>query len=325
MGQSCLFDATTDSMDCAVVLATVMVKDCQIATIDTATRQYAYPLHVSKVNAFELEGEKDLDKTNPKILTFQVYGGNAQKAILILQGDQFSSLYYTEMGSHAHNLASLAMTAVKTDLGGHIHAVPHPANTDDAGNHDHGVMPGNAGTQGFNAISGSNDASQFFDQYIYWGHYGGAGGDKLPMTPKRFISTDGDHHHPYQVGPTDGPGSDSSKLAHGHSLEDAGTSIDAAGQAQYPVRTDAAYGYLTDLRVLLDGHDITLEIVGVLPPSWNRQLGFGSKDDPLNKKFGTGAIDLVGQLGKAITPEPHTLEFRVASGGGKIMWNLYVE
>ena len=75
-----------------------------------------------------------------------------------------------------------------------------------------------------------------------------------------------------------------------------------------------------DIRVKLDGTDITGLITGKL--AWAR-IGDGTAAHALTTN-GTGAIDLL-QLGLAVAVGPHLLEFRVPSGGGKVLYNLYVE
>jgi hypothetical protein len=103
-------------------------------------------------------------------------------------------------------------------------------------------------------------------------------------------------------------------------------STDAAGNTAniastpYQARGGPAYGYVDGLLVQLDGNDITGLIVGKL--GWGK-LGDGSSGHSFVTS-GTGSIDLL-ELGVAVGIGPHTLEFGVPSGGGKVIYNLYVE
>jgi hypothetical protein len=69
--------------------------------------------------------------------------------------------------------------------------------------------------------------------------------------------------------------------------------------------------------------DITQAILGRRPGNWNGTLGDGSSAHAINSPEGTGAIDLL-DLGIPFGEGPYTLEFRVKSGGGKVLYNLYV-
>ena len=89
----------------------------------------------------------------------------------------------------------------------------------------------------------------------------------------------------------------------------------------------AALRYVNNLRVALDGNDLTAQIVAQLvdrdgPASWTA-LGDGSQSHRLITQ-GTGAISLT-RLGPNLDPGEHRLRFSVASDGGKVMFNLYVE
>ena len=71
-----LCDPKRPSIDCAVVLALVTTTAaCEISAIEVDIRQDSRPKNVSQISAFALEGEKDIDKDNPKILHFQISGG----------------------------------------------------------------------------------------------------------------------------------------------------------------------------------------------------------------------------------------------------------
>lgn len=147
--------------DCAVVLALVTLdSSCQVSAINPAVRQYAHSAVPSQVLAYGLEGEKDIDPYNSKILHFQIRGGPPDAVLLYLWADAISSLLYTELGSHSHQLSTTA-TVPETDVASHTHSVPPAATSKDAhvvtdavvqGSAGSGIDPGHdplaAGTQG---------------------------------------------------------------------------------------------------------------------------------------------------------------------------------
>jgi hypothetical protein len=105
--------------------------------------------------------------------------------------------------------------------------------------------------------------------------------------------------------------------------------VSGTGSSGFAIRGGTAYAYLNGLAVLLDGRDITSSVVKTLPQDWGKRLGDGSQTHPINNAGapgnpgGTGAIDVL-DLGIPIGEGSHTLEFRVKSGGGKVLYNLYV-
>ena len=110
-------EKATSSLDCSIVLALVTLDSaCQVSGVETGSglREYAYPVHLSQVQAVALEGEKNLDKDNPKVVHFHVRGGAPTSVLLYLWGAKFSSLYYTELGKHHHDVGGLKAVA---DLG----------------------------------------------------------------------------------------------------------------------------------------------------------------------------------------------------------------
>jgi hypothetical protein len=297
--------------DCAVVLALVVLDAaCQVVKIDSGVRQYAHSEAPRAVHPIALEGEKDIDSSNPKKLHFQVRGGIPEAVLLSLWGDAISSLYYTELGEHTHTLAAGGTTDVA--MPNHVHNVP-PFRTDPADPPTHHHLVRVFPPESDDAWPG--DALAVFAP-LPWnaGYRTGKGG--------QFIADDGFHTHTTQqiatTFPTGAPPGD-----HSHGLTG---STDAAGNTAPPTATPnaarggPAYSFLDDLRVKLDGVDITGLITGKL--GWAK-LGDGTAVHALATN-GTGALDLL-QLGLAVGPGPHLLEFRVAAGGGKVLYNLYVE
>jgi hypothetical protein len=129
--------------------------------------------------------------------------------------------------------------------------------------------------------------------------------------------------------------------AHTHTVNASGGSADAAGaaaahdhsingntqnggvnsaDAAYQARTGAPRTYLDDLRVVVDGTDLTNDITNRL--GWTK-LGDGTSSHPI-VTGGTGPVPLE-LLGLDLSEGEHLIELRVGNGGGHILYNLYVE
>ena len=313
-------EPTGRPIDCAVVIALVTLDDsCQIARIETAFRQYAYPAHLSQVQAVALEGEKDLDSANPKTLHFNIRGGTPSAVVLYLWGEEFSSLYYSELGAHSHALEALQLSSTTVDLGNHTHTIGHThsasvSGSTGGGGHRHALKV--EVDHGYRVATSSGWSAQ----YAYVDQPGGS----VPYTQ----DNGGQHSHSFSAsgstgGPSPassgGPSPNSSAQGHTHQLTGAGLSETGNGPA---IRTGAKYAWLADLRVELDGTDITQALLDRFLSSWT-QFGNGSQAHPLNAPGGTGPLNLLA-LGRRIDQGPHTIRLRVAQGGGKVLYNLYV-
>lgn len=322
-------------LDCAIVIALVTLdSSCQIAAIETAFRQYAYPAHLSQVQALALEGEKDIDVANPKVLRFQVRGGSPSAVVLYLWGDRFSSLHYTEMGTHTHALTALALAGSRVDLGshthqlgdhthpiGHTHSVSLSAGTSGVNNHRHALKVEES--HGYRVAT----SSAWFDPYVFVDQPG----NSVP-----YLSDAGAHSHSVSLafttaasdatnsgGPSNntsgGPSTNESANQHTHQLSSA--TLSPAGNGP-PLRQGAAYDWLEGLRVELDSVDITSELLTRFLMGWG-QLGNATAGHPLNSPGGTGPLELLS-LGRRIDQGPHTIRLSVPKGGGKVLYNLYV-
>jgi hypothetical protein len=319
-----------DPLDCGIVLALVRLTDqCQISLIDISVREFAFPANASRVTGVALEGEKDIDTDNPKVLHFQIRGGTPSAVLLYLWGGKFSSLYYTELGEHAHAFdkptgsATTSLAAHTHSLSGHTHGLP---STSPGGGHNHLVRSSRT----------EAPASDWLQRGVIGGNPGEVFG--VPGGPP-FIALDGVHVHDFVDAngnpvPTSAPTVDQTGGAvptgagsetHTHSIPE----TLAVGVDDVAARSgvgELAHKYLSNLRVGLDGTDVTDEILATLPTSWG-QLGDGLGTHPLVID-GTGSIDLLDvarAAGRTIAVGPHELVFRVASGGGKVLYNLIVE
>lgn len=340
--------------DCAVVLALVILdKKCQVIKIESAVRQYARSTMPPQVQPFALEGEKDIDNANPKVVHFQIRGGLPDSAVLFLWAGAISSLFYTELGSHAHGVGVAGTGATASDLGNHTHA-GNDGQADPAGTHNHeiritGVNVGGlaaADTFGFILDPGAgavlnvvgsflgdpsqNDAILTGADPSYWFgsnalvSRGPASGPNQGDPRHDYIQTDGVHTHKV-TGLTTTTPNPNQATAHKHTLTGsvalAGNTAPLLGSTPYQARDGKpALSYPDAVHVKVDGNDITALILTKL--GWT-QLGDGSGNHAFVTS-GTGAIDLV-QLGVPLLVGPHTVEIRVNQGGGKVLYNLYVE
>ncbi|HEV2953576.1 MAG TPA: hypothetical protein VG015_05770 [Candidatus Dormibacteraeota bacterium] len=131
--------------DCAVVLALVVLdSSCQVKTIDPTVRQFAHSAVPGQVHPVSLEGEKDIDPYNSKKLHFQIRGGPPDAVLLYLWADSISSLLYTELGQHMHQLSTTA-TVPENDVASHTHSVPPATTSKDAHIVTDGVEAGTLG------------------------------------------------------------------------------------------------------------------------------------------------------------------------------------
>lgn len=298
--------------DCAVVLAFVSLDaSCQIATIDIGARQWASSALPRQVSPFALEGEKDIDNNNPKRLHFQIRGGQPSAVVLYLWADAISSLYYTELGSHSHGLTAAGTSNVP--LLDHHHDL-----------------------SGIGTTKGSPDKHHHdvdvYDMNLLGGALGGPEAivaTKIPLgTPgietgsPQFLTEEGSHTHDLDHTETGGVTSASA----GQPLTltgktDLAGNTPPAGSTPYQARGGAAYSYPSGLRVKLNGTDITGQILSML--HWP-SLGDGSATHALVTS-GTGGIDLLHLSSPVRIGAHNELEFRLPSGGGKVLYNLYVE
>lgn len=293
-----------------VVLSQIELDDkCVVKRTSPAVRRYAVPAKQQTVRPISLEGEKDIDKRNPKTLYFHIDGGAPDSALLYLRGLPFSSLFYTELGKHTHAAAAASLAI---DVG-HTHDVGGAAKTKpDQGKHKHAY---------------------------FWDNGNGGAFDLENDRPQNWATTrEGDTHNLFlESGP------------HVHELEPFSlTPLVKTLSVPVPANLDAgatdlaarngkpALTTLKDLIVRFDGNPITDLICKQLEArpgqggKWKLTGSGGPLDVRLNgtslsEKAGTGEIDLL-KLGIEIGVGEHSLEFIVndADVGGQLQYNLYV-
>jgi hypothetical protein len=146
--------------------------------------------------------------------------------------------------------------------------------------------------------------------------------------------TGGGHAHMLiGVHPTASTPLSASQWSHHHTTKtklDDGTRVTTGPTGQgdvIPAGPTARLTYIDDLRVWLDGTDITDLVLAQLGSSANGwdKLGDGTSAHPLQvEQGGTGAIAL--ERIAALNQGEHALEFKVENdSGGNLRYNLYVE
>jgi len=277
---------------------------CEVVRVMPGVRRYAVPVKPQTVRALTLEGEKDIDQANPKVLWFHVDGGAPESVVLYLRARKFSSLYYTEIGKHGHNITTVA--ASSTNDYAHSHPVTGGKTTKN-GLHKHAIW----------VNDGKDAAGVDVDTGDDWNN--------------KIISDSGDHEHDLKdITLGNGLGS----VTHSHVINASATD---SGVDDFEVRKPIALAtktfalsFVKSLEVWLDGQDITTLIRQQLEAKPGKagkwaSLGDGTASHEIATAEGTGEIDLL-KLGKEIGLGSHKLEFRVTSAGigGAIQYNLYV-
>ena len=223
---------------------------CQVVQVLTGMRQYTSGMQPPKVRALSLEGEKDIDHDNPKVLFFDIDGANPESVVLKLWATKFSTLYYTEMARHTHLI--VGNTEDITHDFAHSHTPS--GDTSASGGHNHEYF-----------CDDKNNAPRCF---VVTQPDGDSG--KPPGLPQ--ILPVGDHVH--NLG-TLKLTTDLGSWTHHHKLPAA-----VADTGVLVLRdSQASYGYVDDLRIELDGVDITPLVVahlnGLNPGKWLK-LGDGT-------------------------------------------------
>lgn len=284
---------------------------CEVVRVLPGVRRYAVPVKPQKVSPISLEGEKDIDATNPKVLTFHIAGGFPESALLYLRARKLSTLFYSEQGQHKHN-ATIAINPKNFDLT-HKHDIGNTT-TDPAGDHAHSLK------------ICTDDADV---------DYGDPGG--------MCVEVDDEREADFRDGLIGGV------PAHSHALNNIivnntplAVNVDLTGTAtvkntgvtDYDIRVGnkKALTYFKQLKIKLNGSDVTDLILDQLRAKPGQgadwpELGNGLPGHKLASTEGTGEIDLL-KLGFEIGLGAHKLEFildpAIADNGGNLQYNLYV-
>lgn len=341
--------------------------DCTIARVATGAKKVAAATQVSRVYSYALEGEKDIDSRNAKKIHFHIRGRRPEAVTLYLRASKFSTLFYSEIGRHGHaakiNGQSSSEVEVKTgtsldrETGKLAWSPQHKHSLTDVTTMNESEGPEQHKHSLDVEFSRSNPPSPVSEplEFVEWV----AG--KLEKQKKRmivlgdkfefkFLMIDYENWHKGNVLDTVGgsigggqhshgfasdaeTGQDETSYDHIHKVSLA-TTLDETGAEDEMARpTQKALKYLKNLRVAINGRDVTDKIRAQLketnPNAWGLVNSLdGSPADPLGAD-GTGPIrlDLIDGLSFDRNEKPYEIELFVKDEGtgGCIQYNLYVE
>jgi hypothetical protein len=341
-----------------VVLAQVELNnDCMVRNVYTYPRQYTGDATAKTVHQYALEGERNIDEYNSGRIYFHIRGRQPNAVTLYLRAERFSTLYYSELGQHQHDLTIDQSTKTSApdfdDL-----ADPNTIHTSD---HDHEY--GTLATQTERCTSRYTDENgEYFirggHNHLHYAQVSTNGtlngengfGFRLDGREKdvQWIDNDvkgdirgGDHTHDIK-GTT---ATKSPDLYHYHTITVPKLGVVLAG-VEYSARSGKPFTYVSNLQIHIgplrptgdinweDGDDyeddILQQIQNLQGANWANQktLGNGGPDtDPL-VKFGTGPIrlDLLSP-NLSFPPGDYYIDLQVEGegNGGRILYNLYVE
>jgi hypothetical protein len=338
---------------------------CEVENIFNYPRHYIGPASNAMVRQYALEGERHIDAKNPGRIYFHIRGRQPNAVTLYLRAEKFSMLYYTEMGQHKHVGIDTSTGAPVLDTYRHSYEHQHTNlketlitnnEKDGAGvvGHSHlftGQMVPVDDTQ---VLDNKNQFGLMVTKGITIVSFQGPTPVPTPLSVKQsqHILNDidgmifaGEHSHPI-TGSTDAATPD---FYHTHTST---TNMDPAGVTDpepptYSAHSGAPLTYVDDLQIyiskaeLINGerpkpgpqNNFTTQILTQLknanPLTYGtkNRLGEGKGDinDPLANN-GTGPIRLDLLSNTLAFPEgEYYIELKVASGGGRILYNLYIE
>jgi hypothetical protein len=256
-----------------------------------------------------LVGDGDVAPGCPKVLHFHIADGLPERAQLYLRGGTISSLWYSELAQHTHDLNIVVGGDEWVVDFDHSHGLD--GETEPAGAHRHTFWMDGADAKN---LGGFEIASNPFDE--------GNSRKMLENDPDSPMLLSKEHSHAL----TNVTIGDPDRTTYTITPEFGASSIEEAGMGP-GVRGRRAYSYFKELKVKLDGTVVTDKILEQLPTL--AQLGVGESTTPDSEAFvteGTAAIDLL-LLGVDLLPGAHTLELLVpdSKGGGKLFYALYVD
>ena len=296
---------------------------CQVQRVLPGARKYAMPVKAQQTRGISLEGEKDIDKANPKVLYFHIEGGAPESVTLYLRARKFSSLYYTELGRHSHDRILTAPPLVVPDHTHKLGAISTDTATQQAGK-DVDLIACTANDDQDNAIRTWGNMSMVRSNQDLTHMISGAGFPLLTITNIEA------HTHTLPADSTTQPaGGINQSLGIDVTITDAGVLSPFARATDSP-----ALDNINTLKVFLDGQPISKAITDQLeakPGQAGKWATVDANNQPcikgssLAQSDGSGDIDML-KLGIEIGLGQHKLEFRVDEPdvGGTIQYNLYV-
>jgi hypothetical protein len=339
--------------------------DCTVRYVHNYPRRYIGQASNAMVRQYALEGERHIDKDNPGRIYFHIRGRQPNAVTLYLRAEKFSTLYYTELGKHNHaitvNVNSVTIPAHSHPLTLVTDATTDPPTTTSGktaldGIHNHVINDIKANVNGAltnDPLSGEPIYASFPAVIID----PTAREASLKIWFKETIDLNDSEAHFHTI-----PNSTDSEPAKTLPLSGTGSSLPAgvtdftytarggdSANPPDPVNNPIEpLSYVKNLQIHIGNVDVngkwpepgsgkkcTDEILTQLrnlqPTIWGDstktkdELGDGSKDHPLANN-GTGAIRLDLLSNELSFPEgQYYIDLIVPSGGGRVVYNLYVE
>lgn len=307
-----------------VILAQIELDEtCAVAGIHTQPRTYVESADNS-TRSFVLEGEKAIAKGNPKTLSFVIVGAPATSVTLYLWGEKFPTMFYTEIGSHSHEVLE------------HETRLDDLQDEDDRStSHHHTIEIAELNKLKTENASPVDDTT--FDLTVPAHREGGddlskavafslddaKDGTRTVVGQLKGTFENGQHSHTVSADAALETSSETSTAArHTHVVPKHDTEPTGQDIAVDPRST--AFTYLDDLRIELDGEPITNKVLSQLQPlpaDWTK-LGDGTDEHALCSGTGAIVLDAIGEFNEGM----HTLEFRVTNdSGGTLRYLLRVE
>jgi hypothetical protein len=341
-----------------VVLAQAELdSSCNLRHVYAYPRRYIAPASKLLVHQYALEGERHIDAKNSGRIYFHIRGHQPNSVTLFLRAEKFSSLYYTELGNHNHKLTVTAGVPTSPPILDQAHPEKYQ--------HQHGpgnfqaasAKPGQLDLYGLTKHFGSPTD-------FYWGFTFTKRGGPQPDEPFLLTNREkketfayisgGDHTHSIDSkDPNKSPLTDATQISFEHThtvsptgnLGPAGVS-DQQARSDDPQKPEKALTFVNDLKIYIgkvdtDGRrpasgpndDYTALILnhlknaqpGIYGSKTKLGEGDGSENDPL-AIYGTGPIPLDSLSNNLSFSEgQYYIDLVVNSGGGRILYNLYVE
>lgn len=361
----CVPDLPQEASGKVLLGSILLMPDCgSIARIDTSVRRHVGDASAARVRQYALEGERDVaaivaaDPANSNVamvarIFFHIRGRQPNSVTLMLRAEQISPLHYTELGRHTHT----------AEISGVVQPRTITAN-DTAHRHDLTDDQGVALVTEIEKEDETYDDGvtvfQPHQHYLFWRFAGPSGvgahvGFQLArtdMADKQVVGNEepgqpleirwGRHQHRL----TGAVKTSGFQVTHDHVLDASGSSIGEQGctallTPALVARAGQVMTFFRDLRIKIDNVDQTEPIkkqIALTQPNASQTLwqllGDGSAAHPL-VLVGSGPIRL-DYLPQATFDEgEHVIEFSVspidagdgtlASNGGRIHYNLYVE
>lgn len=336
-----------------IVLAQVELDpSCNLRHVYAYPRRYISPASNQLVHQYALEGERHIDSKNPGRIYFNIRGHQPNAVTLYLRSEKFLSLYYTELGNHNHKLTLDAGVPSSPAILDQAHPEKYK--------HQHG--PGNF--RAASAKPGKLDLiglTNHFGVGSNWGFSFVLRGGPGPTEPTLLTRVEtagsiigGDHTHSIDSNdPNKSALTEPTQISFEHThtasptgnLRPAGVS-DQQARSDDPQKSEKALTFVNDLKIYIgkvdaDGrrpnsgpnNDYTSLILnhlknvqpGIYGSKTKLGEGDGSENDPL-AMYGTGPIPLDSLSNNLSFSEgQYYIDLIVRDGGGRILYNLYVE